>query len=259
MTSIIIKNNKHFYKLTKRFDKQNNTRTYSAELTLRQIWDMYYSQNPMNNKWHAKTVEQYIHTVINQKVLQTFYQNNVNQISLDDPRITEGYVAKLNTAYMIKKEILSGGGITDPVSVSKFPNNTNPVHPGGSRLLLTNCYNEKIPVIITDYRNDNIDSSWMKTIDKLSYDFTNKFNIFMYENTKQTSGATYSQAGTGLDIMFKQVQSHSEKAAVFMHPQRANIERTFFLKDDNKIYINNLLLAEKHNKRWAITMKEEYI
>jgi hypothetical protein len=59
--------------------------------------------------------------------------------------------------------------------------------------------------------------------------------------------------------MFKQVQSHSEKAAVFMHPKRANIERTFFLKDDNKIYINNLLLAEKHNKRWAITMKEEYI
>jgi hypothetical protein len=258
MTSIVIQNNEHFFKLTHSFDAQNNTRTYTADLTLREIWDMYYSQNPMDNKWHAKTIEEYIHKVIQQKVYQIFYQNNVNQISLDDDRITEGNVAKLNTAYMIKKEILSGGGITDPVSVSKFPNNTNPVHPGGSRLLLTKCYNGKIPVIITDYRNDNIDYTWAKTIDKLSYDFTNKYNIFMYENTKHTNGASYSQAGAGLDIMFKQVQSHSEKAAVFMHPQRANIERTFFLKDDKKIYVNNLLLAEKQDGMWAVNMKEEY-
>lgn len=259
MTTVNIENNKHFVKLTKKFDKKNGTHTYAAELTLSQVWDMYYNQNPMINKWSAKTVEEYINRVIWQKVDEIFYQNNLNSISLDDPRISEGNVAKLHTAYMIKKEVLSGGQITDPISVSKFPNNTNPVHPGGSRLLLTKCYNQKIPVIVTDYRNDNIDYSLLKPINELSYDFTNKFGIFMYENTRKAKGKTYAQAGRGLNIMFKQVQCHHEQAAVCMHPKRANINRTFILKDDSKIYINNLLLAEKNNNTWEITMKEEYI
>lgn len=255
-----IKDTSHFLELTAQFDREYQTTTYSLDLTLKEVFNYFYHRNPPDHVWCAKDHHDYAHRLLKLKIGKIFTDNQTSRIELSDDRLSEADTAKMNTIYNIKCQVFSGGKITDPISVSAFANKSHPVHPGGSRLILSPVYHEKVPVILTCYRDISIEKWPIRPIEELKFDFKSKQFTFLVETTKNhCSGYTYKMAAQGENLTFKQAQNTSESNWHFSHPKQVHsMRRTFQLLED-KFYINDLLIAELNNSQWEPSMKEEYL
>lgn len=255
-----IRDTSHFLKLTDEFDREYQTKTYCLNLTLKEVFDYFYYRNPPNHVWCAKDHHDYAHRLFESKIGKIFTDNQTSRIELSDERLSEADTAKMNTIYNIKCQVFSGGKITDPISVSAFANGSHPVHPGGSRLILSPVYHKKIPVILTCFREISFEDWPILPIEELQFDFKDKQFTFLVENTmSRCSGYTYRTAAQGENLTFKQTQNTSESNWHFAHPKLVpSMHRVFQLTGD-KFYINNLLIAELKNSRWEPTMREEYL
>lgn len=229
-----IKTYKQFVNLTNEFDDFYNTKTYISFLTLKEINNIFVNNN--------------IHSHLS-KLFNNLFADKC-MIFSNEPWLNDSHIGKFNALSKIIDDIRAGVGITSPVSVSRFKNLNTAVHPGTTRLLLAELYNEKIPVIITDYIRDfptafaNIHCTLVKDThvsNVIGMDFTIDSTALF------DSPITYRKVAP-LNTVFKELTDHCN---FYAKPTCANPPRKYELKN-NKFYIDNTCYAHYNNDSWRL-------
>ena len=249
----IIESNEHFVELTKAFDKKYSTTTSFVELSLNEIWDNFYLNSDPDIRWWANDTYEYTNAIITSKIKEIFHDTGEIEICNTDPRISEGMIGKINSMYLMKKDILSGKGFVDPMCVSVFPNGNSPVHPGGTRMNWANHYTNKMKVVLTTYGADTgLD---IRPIEEFDFDLKGKaFNFMVGNSIEDAHWLSYKKAAMDLNITYKQIQNLSEEYFKFLRPNEIDETITFRL-DKNKLFVNDMLLAYKLDM-WRLTLDE---
>lgn len=251
----IIENTNHLIELHRDFDRKHNTKSFFANLTLQEIWDHFLGKSDKDIIWYANNAKEFSHQIIKFKQDDLFKNGSISYS--DDSWVDESMIGKIHSMYLMKREILSGQKLRDPMCISVFNNGNCPVHPGGTRMNWTSLYHHTLPVIVTEYDvPSNLDK--LSPIEEIDFDFNGKNFSFMIGNSITDSGwASYRKAANGDDITYRQVQNIQQDYIPFLHPQQMQTRIKFERKDD-KLFIDDYLLAEKIDGLWGITLREEY-
>jgi hypothetical protein len=103
------------------------------------------------NRWCSDTIEEYVDTIVKQKVLPLFKHKNA--LMSNDIGIDHGGIGKLNSIYLMKTDLLNGIDFKYPISITSFDKNNFVIHPGGTRMMFGEIYKKPIQIIVTDYTN----------------------------------------------------------------------------------------------------------
>lgn len=229
-----IKTYRQFVDLTNEFDNFYNTKTYISFLTLKEINNIFVNNN--------------IHDHLN-KLFNNLFADKCTVFS-NEPWLNDSHIGKFNALSKIIDDIRAGVGITSPVSVSRFKNLNTAMHPGTTRLLLAELYNERIPVIITDFVGD-----FLEKFDNIQCTSANDSHVpnvigmdFTIDSTALfDSPSTYRKAAP-LNTVFKELTDHCD---FYAKPTCANPPRKYELKS-NKFYIDNTYYACYNNNSWRL-------
>ena len=161
-------------------------------------------------------------------------------------------IGKINSMYMMRKDILSGKGLIDPMCISMFPNGNNPVHPGGTRMNWANHYDKPLKVILTNYSMDIPFDT--KHVEEFDFDLTGKGFYFMVGNSVQDPDwLSYKKAAHTDDITYKQIQNIGKDYYVYLRPNDIDETIKFELKN-NMLYVNDSVLAIKTDM-WRLVLE----
>lgn len=254
----IIQSNLHFLELTSKFDNEYNSRSFSANFTLAEIWEHFMKNNPSKHTWAAKSYREYTSKIIDKKAAITF--NNRNIVSTNEADVTSNMIGKFNAVYQMHQDISNNIKFTDPVSISVLDPTTMPIHPGGTRLMFAEVYTDTIPVIITTYNKMNKYVKMLPTshIRNLSFNFDNvQFQFLDTSIDHKDASTTYVNMLNDYNIknkktkvqQFKQVGDYSSPLTnhTYHQPKDANPPITFELKNGitDCIYANGTLILTR--------------
>ena len=240
-TQVEIENNDHFLELTKEFDKKHRTQTYFAELTLNQIWKYFYKTSHKDIRWWANTPTEYTDKILTSKLKEMFEDTGRTVVYNTDNDITEGMIGKINSMYMMRRDILSGKGLIDPMCVSMFPNLNSPVHPGGTRMNWANHYDTPLKVIVTNYSMRMLFEP--KPIEEFDFDLEGKGFYFMVGNSvKDPDWLSYKKGADTLNITYKQIQNISKEYYRYLRPNEIDEQIKFELSGET-LLVNDSVLA----------------
>lgn len=254
-----IENNDHLNELTEEFDSKFGTTTYFAEMTLEEIWDNLYIPTHPDLRWWAYTIDEYTNEILTDRIRATF-NNKTGTVTNKDPEISEGMIGKINSMYLMKKDILNGVEFRDPMCASIFTNGNRPVHPGGTRMNWGNHYTKPIKLLITSYvgKPDFV----VKPYQDFDFDLEGKNFSFMIGNSIKDNGwASYRKAAFMEDITYKQIQNVHEDYYKFLRPNEIKETVTFELSRGllgkvDRLHVNEMLLAEKRNGVWRLVLND---
>lgn len=149
-----IENNDHFSELCRKFDTKYGTSTYVTSMSLADIWNNFMIRNSPDQRYYADTITDYISEIINGSASSLFRHTTV--VYSDDKDVSASDIGKMNSIYLMIQDINNGTPLKNPLSISAFPNGSFPIHPGGTRLMFSDVYHRKMPVMITDYTGNII-------------------------------------------------------------------------------------------------------
>lgn len=249
---IAIENLDHFVFLSREFDKTYQTTTHYIKLTLEEIWQHFLLSSNRDIRWYAETSKQYNHEILNRKINEIFDEETIKFSSKNN--LTEDKIGKIYSMFLMKKDIIEGKGLKDPICVSVFNNGNNPIHPGGTRLNFANTYKEPMHVIVTEYKR-KLSLPYLP-LEEFSFNFENSNFFFMVGNSIKDTDKwiSYRKAAENDNITYKQIQNIHEDYKKFLHPNDYEIDIKFELYKEN-LFVNDTLLAIKNkNNMWEITL-----
>jgi hypothetical protein len=256
-----IQSNSHFLELNSKFDNEYNSRSFSANFTLAEIWEYFVKKNPDKHIWTAKSLREYTSNIIDCKVAITF--NNRNIVSTTDKDITSDMIGKFNAVYQMHRDISNNIKFTDPISISVLDPTTMPMHPGGTRLMFAEVYTDTLPVIITTYNKMNRYVKMLPTshIRNLRFNFDDvEFQFIDSTIGHKDASATYVKSLTDYNTKnkkakvqnFKQVGDYSSSLTshTYHQPKDANPPVTFELKTGitDCLYANGTLILTRPDR-----------
>jgi len=140
--------------------------------------------------------------------------------------------------------------------MSLFANGKTPIHPGSTRLILTDVYDSKIDLCVTDYRGDihtRYPTIKWKNLDEYDYDFSN-LHEFNEDVTNQQNCKTYANAALCENIQIKQINTYMMPTTDmynYHHPRIADTPRHYLMENDT-ISVNGDCIAKLDNGLWKI-------
>lgn len=216
------------------FDTENSTQTYFTELTLQEIRNI--------------TQEGYYeYDYLKEIIVQTFKLGN--KLYSNDSRLDRSYIGKLNSFYLITKDIRAGKKFYSPMSLSIMPDDNKILHPGKTRLLYSEVYNDPVQVMITDYKN--------KTLKYNNCDFVWDHDIqVLYSSHGQDYSDPYVSAHfKKYNLPFKTItdQRLDSDLTSYHDPTQIDPPRCFeFINND--VYINGELILKKFGMVWRLVL-----
>lgn len=264
----LLKNNTEFEEFIKEFDAEYDTTTYTADLTLRQVWDNFHIKMHPWSRYYADTVHDYINNTIVSRAADLFKDKNV--VYSNDPDVKESMIGKLNAVFVMKTDILAGRPFADPISICVFDGDESTVHPGGTRLLFTDTYHETIPTVITDYTGealDNFPDLGLRPYGEIEFDFSKtQLEYGMFDSSDKSCPSAYDKAlnppledgsmpVNKIAKIVKQVTDYTVVAAdrQFHNPQVVWPPRRYELTNNgNTIEIDGLEVVCKLDDKWII-------
>lgn len=249
---IAIENLDHFVFLSRQFDKKYQTCTYYIKLTLEDVWQNFLLPSKKDIRWWAKTSKEYNHQILSRKINEIFDEETI-KFSLKH-NLPEDKIGKIYSMFLMKKDIIEGKGLIDPICVSVFNNGNNPIHPGGTRLNFANIYKEPMHVIVTEYKR-KLNLPYLP-LEEFSFDFENSNFFFMVGNSikDKDKWISYRKAAENNNVTFKQIQNIHKDYQKFLHPNTNENNIKFELYKEN-LFVNDTLLAIKNkNNMWEITL-----
>lgn len=274
----LVENNSTFLQLTAKFDHAYQTQTYVANLTLQEIWDNFMIKNNPDSRWYADNIQQYIHKIVESKTSAAFKRSHI--LWSDDPDVGSGEIGKMNSVYLMKRDIVNGVPFKYPISIAILKNHQYPIHPGGTRMMFAGKYNKTIPVVFTDYTGQFRET--FRHIQAhhpmhLTYNFE-KEPLLLVEvpsDHKFCSSAFDKALNPDLyDLQGKKIPSPDRNVVwikqivdynldylehTYHKPTRNHSPRKFELSEDgNRIYVDDMLIHEKVDGLWSINLDEGY-
>lgn len=146
-----ILDHQHFIKSSQQFDKAYYTKTYIGSATISNILNFF---PPALADKRTATIK--LHDRISQNIKLAFEDKNRKEFTSYD-YLTNGGAYELhffNSLYRFLIDIRDGKGLYGPLSISKFQNDINVIHPGSHRLAMVNVYDKPVTYVLTDYRRN---------------------------------------------------------------------------------------------------------
>jgi hypothetical protein len=228
-----IKSYQHFLNLTKEFDDFYNTKTYASFLTLKEIDNLLVNVNAPAQ--------------LSKLINQLFVDNTI--VFSNEKWLNDSHIGKINALSKIIDDIRNGIGVTSPISVSWFTNYKLALHPGTTRLMLSEVYHDKVPVIITDFAG-NFPATFSNveffTVDTVTVDQVVGVDFSVDSTSLPDSSGTYRRAAPK-NTTFKELTDH---CSFYACPTLADPPRRYELLD-NKLYVDNICYAQ-YNNAWQL-------
>lgn len=244
-----IYDHQHFVKYSKEFDAKYNTKTYIGDATIDNILK-FFPPNVPDKRTH--TIK--LHDRISQNIKIAFDDKERKEFISHD-YLTNGGAYELhffNSLYRFLIDIREGKGLYGPLSISKFENGVNVIHPGGHRLAMVDAYDKPITYILTDYRQD-VNAIRSREFGKKIYDVRDKgfnwrsgrwsFRQMRYSGVFWRSTRKEPQYKDIIDT-FTDNDEHS-----FHKPETA--DRHYVHKGD-VITVNDMPVCEKVESIWRV-------
>ena len=149
-------------------------------MTLKEIWDKLYVPTHPDLRWWANTIEEYTNEILTDRINATFNgKTGIKTNKRND--VSEAMIGKINSMYLMKKDILNGVDFRDPMCASLFVNGNRPVHPGGTRMNWSEYYTKPIKLLITSYVGEP--DFTVKPYQEFDFDLGGKNFSFMVGNS----------------------------------------------------------------------------
>lgn len=267
--NILVTSNDQFNDLIFDFDLNYKTKTYYCELTLKQIWDNFMVKTRPNDRWFANSIEDYIDEIVKQKAIPLF--KNKDTVWSNDTGIDHGGIGKLNSVYLMKKDLLNNVNFKYPISITAFDKTSFVIHPGGTRMMFGNVYLKTITVIITDYADIIKQYPHLNfySYELINYDFS--INPLLHVEVpsdykycpsafdKALNPDLYDNCGNKVNsnnrkvVYIKEIVDYNINLSEhsYHRPGTINPPRKFSLKN-NEIYVDDMLVHIKENEKWKI-------
>lgn len=249
LNNVKILNHNHFIALSRRFDSLYNTRTYIGYASIRKILEWFPTSNDKS------TLQFMLHMRISQNIKLAF-DNHYRKQFTSDNYITNGGAYELhffNSLYRFLLDIREGKGLYGPMSISRFVNGTNVIHPGAHRLAMFDVYKDPLMYVLTDY-NHRIDLTKEKSkrskrlyhLEDTEYNWRRgrwMLRSMDYSGVFHRSTQQEKQYKDLIDT-FNDSEEYS-----FHCPELADREYTY---RDDKVYVNGLPVVEKIDAQWRV-------
>jgi len=259
------------YSESEKFDSRNGVTTYSANLTLRQIWDNFLIKNPEDTRYYADDIDHYVHYIMVDMIEHLFSDGRTERTS-DDPELTTWDIGKCNSLYKIKCELESGMPIRNPICITALKNGLFPIHPGGTRLMYSDVYHATVPVMLTDQTGTLIrDYSHIQfnPIEELNFEFEHSGLAVQYSQTEEAQCPTaYRQCYNIIkdeqgeyiskmmpSIEIQQVVDYLVDAPDYTYhkPKLCNPPRVFkYDKENDRVLVDGKSILKRVNGLWAL-------
>lgn len=217
-----------------KFDVENSTQTHFTELTLKEI------RNITNNGY-------YEYDYLRKLLGQTF--NLDKKIYSNDARLNRSYIGKLNSFYLMTKDLRAGKKFYSPMSLSIMPDKVNILHPGKTRLLYSEVYNDPVQIMITDYCNDHL------KFDTCEFAWDSNIQVLYSSHGQDHSDPYVSAHFRKYNLPFKTItdQRLDKNDASYHDPTQVDPPRCFELIRDS-VYINGDLILKQIGKNWTLVL-----
>ena len=143
--------NEHFALHSKEFDRKYGTHTYIGQASIENILKYFPIGYPDKRTQTAR-----LHDRISQNIKIAFDDQRRYEFTSMD-YLTNGGAFELhffNSLYRFLIDIREGKGLYGPLSISKFANDVNVIHPGSHRLAMVDVYKKPVTYVLTDYRSN---------------------------------------------------------------------------------------------------------
>tara|TARA_B110000503_G_scaffold140887_1_gene232959 strand:- start:822 stop:1529 length:708 start_codon:yes stop_codon:yes gene_type:complete len=235
MTVEKLKTVKEVEDFCKEFDNKYKTTTYFTELDLTTIFKII-----KQNTDFSKQIRVMIGQVFK-------YGNNVYS---NDLRLNTSYIGKLNTFYLIIKDIKLGKRFYSPMSISLFKDGTSILHPGNTRAMFYEIYHNPIQCMITDYNQTPMkffpcNFTWNPEAQGLHWGYSqDRLNPHIPNGFKNQ------------DLYFKEISDiRLDKQDFSFHQPRMIDPPRFFELKNNTVYINDVAIVRLINNKWKIVLE----
>jgi hypothetical protein len=245
LTSTHITDNSTFYKLNRKFDKKNKTRTFVGYATPKEILKAFPAH-------HYKSPDELTHERIIQEIKRGFEKVGSNTFCSDD--FTKELVPSFfffNALYSFANDFDKNGTIEDPVSLTRYDNGITKWHPGAKRMHLHQVYNKPIFFVLTDHSNLEVPTHIIQPINKTNFDWSKK----QYDLRVGLWDARMHSENTNKNTQFKDVvfiAKDNLNKFDYWHTEKGNM---FVLSKEN-ITVNGRIIAKLNNNRWKVSFND---
>lgn len=214
------------------FDKKYNCLTSFSQLSLQEI--RIFLKKP------------YEHHYLNNLVETAFRDKTV--VYSNDFTVPESPLGKLNSFYLISKDVLASKKFDNPICISLFDDGYI-LHPGNTRLLFSEIYHHPVDVMITDYKK-------LKTHFNSVDIHLSQNHVLHYGHSLDPNDQHIPKHFRQRDIFFKQiVDSRSDNNDFSYHtPREISPPRIFQLKK-REILVNEKVILRKIKKQWRLVIE----
>ena len=238
-----------FVELSNKFDKEIGTKTFWCRIPMKNIYsDILFEDSCWDIDYQIKKWENVF------SIKQEFYQ--------DDLDIPQSQIGKMNSIWLMLNDLKNNKKFYSPITMSLFKNGNKPIHPGTTRLILTDVYDYPVDLCITDYIG-NIREKYTGIkffdVEDYFYDFSNGLHELHEDITSSGWCPTYASNTDEKDLRIKQISTYMQPTTDmfnYHHPRQAETHRKYCLKD-NIISVNDMPIAIKKDNIWQIVFKKD--